>query len=89
MKITPEHYSHLREAMRPKLPLVAEHLVAVAKDSRVKSPPMRTRWDWLYASGLTPWICDNLYKYANDEHIDTALRAIAKELCPELPELSR
>jgi hypothetical protein len=26
--------------------------------------------------GLSPWICQHLYSYANDDHIDAALKAI-------------
>ena len=32
------------------------------------------------AEKLTPWICDNLYSYLDDSHVDTALRAIVREL---------
>ena len=39
----------------------------------------RQRWDALYASGLSQWICDNIYSYANDDHIETALKRIAQE----------
>lgn len=40
----------------------------------------RYRWDLCYHAGLTPWICDTIYPYANDTHIDTALRAIVAPL---------
>ncbi len=40
--------------------------------------PKRYRWDCLYKAGLSKWICDNLYSYMNDTHIDTALRNIIK-----------
>lgn len=36
----------------------------------------RWRWDLMYAAGLTRWTCDTLYKYLNDDHIDSALRRI-------------
>jgi hypothetical protein len=39
---------------------------------------MRDRWDALSAAGLIPWVCSTLYPYLNDNHIDTALRAIAR-----------
>jgi len=37
----------------------------------------RYRWDLLYKAGLSKWLCDNVYKYAHDDHIDTALRKLA------------
>lgn len=40
----------------------------------------RYRWDLHYAAGLTRFVCDNLYSYVNDTHIDTALRRIVGEL---------
>jgi hypothetical protein len=33
-----------------------------------------------YAAGLSGWIASTVYQYANDEHIDTALRAIVAPL---------
>jgi hypothetical protein len=40
----------------------------------------RYRWDICRAAGLIPYICNTLYRYANDTHIDTALRVIVREL---------
>ena len=37
---------------------------------------IRYRWDLLYNAGLSSWVCDNLYSYLNDQHIDTALKNI-------------
>lgn len=42
----------------------------------------RYRWDVAYIGfgdlpgGFSRWICDNLYSYLNDTHIDTALRKV-------------
>lgn len=36
----------------------------------------RYRWDLVRYAGLMPYICDVLYKYLNDTHIDTALKNI-------------
>ena len=41
----------------------------------------RFRWDLLYSTPYVdraPWF-DAVYKYANDDHIDTVLRKITKE----------
>jgi hypothetical protein len=37
---------------------------------------MRYRWDILRAAKLMPFVCDTLYKYLDDSHIDSALRKI-------------
>ena len=34
----------------------------------------------MYYAKLTPFVCENLYQYANDKHIDTALRNIILNL---------
>ena len=40
----------------------------------------RYRWDCLWAAGLTRWVCDHIYPYANDDHIDTVLRRAVPDL---------
>ena len=81
MKIQPDHYAHMRDAIEalPRDAVVA-HKAALENDPRVKDLGMRYRWDLLHAARLTPWLCDTIYPYANDTHIDTALRAIVNEL---------
>ena len=80
MKIQPNHYA----TMRDKIALVAGDAArrrdCIIHEGRAKDIEKRLRWDLLYAAGLSQWICDNLYSYANDDHIDTALRAIVREL---------
>ena len=71
MKIKAEHYEYLKEHI-----LKAENKITFRNDCLLS--PMRYRWDLLHAAGLTKWICDNLYPYLNDDHIDTALRKITK-----------
>ena len=77
MKVKPEHYEHLRAAMatvpREK---VEAHREALKSDPRVRDLDMRLRWDVLHATVPSTWICDNIYPYANDTHIDTALKRI-------------
>ncbi len=85
MKITPEHYAHLLDALRRRMTTITpeqlrtyfEHL---AHDPQVADPHKRLRWDLLWSSGLTAWVCDTLYPYLNDDHIDTALRRAIMEL---------
>jgi hypothetical protein len=52
----------------------------LSKDSRVKDLEKRIRWDLTYQANLTGFICDSLYSYLDDSHIDTALKSIMKEL---------
>ena len=47
------------------------------------------RWDCAHAAGLTKFFCDELYKYLNDEHIDSALRSIIKPLDRSPVDLSQ
>lgn len=68
MKIKAEHYAYLRDALRGR---------GLHPDSS-----MRERWDAVQDAELLPYLCANLYSYLNDEHIDTALRAIAREVKP-------
>lgn len=77
MKMIPEHLELLKEAIHRTLdarPGVIEEY------KRVGLSDMRLRWDMLWATktvGVMPrdrWTTDVLYKYLNDDHIDTALR---------------
>jgi hypothetical protein len=75
MKIKPEHFEYMRAA-----------LVNFDTDfhrSRYEAAGLSTRrfqWDAMRAAGLIPWVCDTLYPYANDEHIQTALNRIIRPL---------
>ena len=75
MKIKPEHFAHLREA-----------LAKVDTDfhrGRYTNAGLSTRryqWDAVQYAGLMPWLCDTLYTYLNDDHIQTALNRIVKPL---------
>ena len=40
----------------------------------------RYQWDLLRVAGLMPWLCDTLYSYLNDAHIQTALNKIVPKL---------
>lgn len=83
MKIKPEHVEVLRTA-------VTKFDTAFHR-SRYRAAGLsdkRYRWDILYHAqrqGALPphFICDTLYPYANDDHIDTVLRRLAPTLYPE------
>lgn len=71
MKMRPEHFAEIKAVIAPLD-------TPERRESSVKRgiSDMSYRWGLTYAAGLTPWICDNLYPYLNDDHIDTALRRI-------------
>lgn len=88
LKIRPEHYAYLRDAITPLESRLRMHRIELQKKSDAlhaalytgKDVDKRLRWDALYAVNLSTWICDNLYIYLNDEHIDSALRCIFSKL---------
>ena len=81
MKIKAEHYAVMREKIAA-LPVdrVENIRRTVHADPRVKDAQKRFRWDLSHAAGVTPFVCEAVYPYADDTHIDTALRSITREL---------
>lgn len=85
MKITTEHYNHIKQEIDK---LLAANPEAVARYERGEFPrsektqdlQRRFCFDVMYAAGLNKWVCDNIYSYANDDHIYTALR----KACPKV-----
>ena len=72
MKMTPEHYAHIAERFESTLgnfPLARAEYESQGKY-------MRLRWDLLYKSVGSAWVCEHLYPYLNDSTIDTGLRKI-------------
>ena len=76
MKIKQEHYVYLYNAINAldKEKVLAHKALNLGND-KVK----RFVWDLLYASKQNIWICDNLYTYLNDSHIEKALKSIARD----------
>ena len=81
MKITQSHYDHMRDAIAT-IPMhtIAEYREDLKSDPRVRDLDMRLRWDLLNATVGSRWVCDNVYPYANDTHVDTALKRIMNSL---------
>ena len=75
MKITTEHLDYMRAAIEPH---DTEERRATYKAQGMSD--RRYRWDLSYKAGLSAWMASTVYQYANDEHIDTALRAIVAPL---------
>jgi len=71
MKMTTEHYEYL------KLRILKAETQVIFQNNCLLSP-MRYRWDLLRIAVPVRWVCDELYPYLNDDHIDTALRHITK-----------
>ena len=81
MKINPEHYATLKNAIDSAIADANKPLASFAityKEAGLSDK--RFMWDWFRASKLSSvWICDVIYPYAADPHIDTALRKIFKD----------
>ena len=80
MKITKEHYEYLENQMvkviKEKTGFTIEQALNEARKSPNNLSDKAIRWYLLNGCGLTPFVCQTLYKYLNDSHIDTALRKI-------------
>lgn len=77
MKITIAHYGYICRALNDIKPTILQ-MKAAYKNSGLSDK--RLHWDALRQAGLITWVCDNLYSYANDDHIDTALRQYFRSL---------
>lgn len=73
MKLKPEHVEHMRAAIAA-LPEFSRITQAAYRSAGLSMK--RWRWDLARAAGLIPYMCSDLYPYANDDHIDAALRVI-------------
>ena len=71
VKIANQHYDHMKNMIQP---LMVKVPYSVYQNKGLSGK--RYRWDIARAAGLMAFICDELYVYLNDEHIDTALRNI-------------
>jgi len=86
MKMTEKHYREIKQAINILLeahPELPESYIAgdFYRSELVKDIDKRYRWDLLNFSNISAkYICDNLYSYLNDIHIDTALKSIVKPL---------
>lgn len=83
MKIKPEHLAWLKAGIEPLDTAERRNLYLEGRfpnADKVRELNKRYRWDLLHAAGLTGWLCDTLYRYAHDDHVDSALRSIVKDL---------
>jgi len=80
MKILPEDYEYMKERIEKVWRYREEVKKSIKNDSRVKDFDRRFRWDMFHLAHLTPFVVSKVYKYADDNHIDTALKKIMAEL---------
>ena len=81
MKIKQEHYNTVKEAIsKIDKAAVLRHIEAVKQEGKYKDLNTKISWDLLWASKQNDFIRDNIYPYANDEHINTMLKRISNEL---------
>jgi hypothetical protein len=81
MKMRPEHFALLKsecEAVLRARPTMRQSYLDKGRSLQ------RLRWDVVGAIRIDgdtgiKWVCDTLYPYLNDDHINTALKAIIKE----------
>lgn len=81
LKMKPEHYQYLKEKMQPLNRADVKIMKAkIFSDPKVKDPAMRFRWDLFRSTVPFLWVRENLYYYLTDNHIDSALKQIVKDL---------
>jgi hypothetical protein len=78
MKIKPEHYARIVEIL--KAALVKHPDCTRAGYEAVGMSAERHRWDLFRAGGGIKFLCDEVYDYANDTHINNALKKAVTEL---------
>jgi len=82
MKITHEHYAELKARIATIWTPEKNdaHRTFIINEGKSKDVEKRLRWDWSYYAKMSPWMCDNLYTYLDDTHIDTALKQVMRDL---------
>lgn len=81
MKLHPEHYDYMKRIIDALPAVTIDNLKDNAlNNGKAKDVHKFYRWHVFYMAGLSAYACDMLYSYADDTHIDTALKRIVKEL---------
>lgn len=84
MKIQQDHYEILLQAAKKVKENYPEFTLQNYIDNKLgKDHERRFRWDLSYGmKKFLPdyFICDVLYKYMNNSHLDTALKKLVKEV---------
>lgn len=81
MKINASHYEHMLAAIKQLDEESVRSYASNLKESgHFKTFEVRLMWDVARAAGLIPFITKEIYQYANDTHITTALFKIGRQL---------
>jgi len=86
MKMTQEHFAELSAEIHHVIELAGIDQVVEFKSRKLGTDhDMRFRWDmfWHISQAKRGELTRKFYKYLNDSHIDTALKAIISKI-PEL-----
>jgi hypothetical protein len=75
----PEHYTWLLDSCRPLADRIPAHREFIRKEGKAKDIEKRLRWDLFYSVNRAAGSMD-MWVYLQNSHIDTALRAIMKEI---------
>ena len=79
LKIKLEDYLYMQRKLKDKLSSIGLTLnEAQQKCLEQGYSEKATRWYLLRGAGLIPFVCETLYQYLDDNHIDSALKAIMK-----------
>lgn len=76
MKMTQEHYAHMARELDNIKPLI---VAAIPEYRKAGLSDTRLHFDAYRKAGLIQFSCDTLYKYLNDDHIASALRAYFRQ----------
>ena len=88
MKIKKEHLEYMQKEIQQLIEKSGGESFVVEKyetgqfpnSEKVQDLQQRFCFDLLHASGLTSFVCKEIYSYANDAHLFTALKSI----CPNV-----
>lgn len=86
MKMKTEHFQYIKSEIEKFIGDDLEKLKTIYENGafnnadKVKDLDKRFRWDMFHFAKLLQFQCDTLYDYLNDDHIDTALREIFKDV---------
>ncbi len=79
MKITAEHFAQIKAAFKnfgaDSIAKQRAFLLSPENPRPPKDLETRLAWDVMWSTLGAKWICDNIYSYANDSHILTAIKA--------------
>ncbi len=79
MKVSQEQYEHIRDAVSGVVSKNGPEKIAAFRATQTTE--RQFRWNLLWAAGISAWIASELQDHGvKDDHIDTALRKVMKEL---------